>query len=121
MSMGKTGYRFLAYIFAGLGTLGILLPVLPTTPFILLAALCASRGSPAFARWLDNHPTYGPMLDNWRQNRAVPLKAKWLACSMMSLSWLLLVVLGAHWLVLTVAGGSMMAVACYLVSRPTAS
>jgi uncharacterized membrane protein YbaN (DUF454 family) len=61
------------------------------------------------------------MLDNWRQNRAVPLKAKWLACSMMSLSWLLLVVLGAHWLVLTVAGGSMMAVACYLVSRPTAS
>lgn len=120
MSLGKTGYRFLAYTFAGLGTLGVFLPVLPTTPFILLAALCASRGSPAFARWLDDHPTYGPVLDNWRRERAVPLKAKWLACSMMALSWLLLVALGSHWLLLALTGATMFAVACYLVSRPTA-
>lgn len=118
--MSRTGYRILAYTFAGLGTLGIFLPVLPTTPFILLAAFCASRGSPAFAQWLEDHPTYGPILDNWQRNRAVPAKAKWLACTMMSASWVLLLMLGLPGLVLTLTGAVMVSVACYLLTRPTA-
>ncbi|YCO04563.1 YbaN family protein [Vibrio sp. VNB-15] len=59
-----------------LGIAGIVLPLLPTTPFILLASACFMRGSPAFHRWLHEHKTFGPLLDNWHQHRAVTRKVK---------------------------------------------
>ncbi|ABU72038.1 YbaN family protein [Vibrio campbellii] len=59
-----------------LGIAGIVLPLLPTTPFILLASACFMRGSPAFHRWLHDHNTFGPMLENWHKNRAVTRKVK---------------------------------------------
>ncbi|UTZ23128.1 YbaN family protein [Vibrio campbellii] len=59
-----------------LGIAGIVLPLLPTTPFILLASACFMRGSPAFHRWLHDHNTFGPMLENWHKNRAVTCKVK---------------------------------------------
>ncbi len=59
-----------------LGIAGIVLPLLPTTPFILLASACFLRGSPIFHRWLREHKTFGPMLDNWHKHRAVTRKVK---------------------------------------------
>nr|WP_216612077.1 YbaN family protein [Vibrio sp. RE86] len=59
-----------------LGVIGIFLPLLPTTPFILLASACFMRSSPKFHRWLHSHKTFGPILDNWHQNRAVTAKVK---------------------------------------------
>ncbi len=73
-----------------LGIIGIFLPVLPTTPFVLLAAACWARASPRFHHWLHQHPYFGPMVQNWERNRAVPRKAKYLAFSMMTFSCLLL-------------------------------
>ncbi|MGO3859795.1 YbaN family protein [Neisseriaceae bacterium CLB008] len=72
-----------------LGILGIFLPILPTTPFILLTAACWSRSSPRFHAWLHRHKTFGPMVKNWEHHRAVPKKAKWLAWSMMTISCLI--------------------------------
>lgn len=69
-----------------LGFIGIFLPVLPTTPFVLLAAWCFSRGSPRLERWLVEHPRFGGMVRQWRAHRAVPLRAKWLASAMMAIS-----------------------------------
>ncbi len=69
-----------------LGIIGIFLPLLPTTPFVLLAAFCFSRGSERWEHWLLHHPRYGPMVRNWREHRAVPLRAKQLASVMMVLS-----------------------------------
>ncbi len=69
-----------------LGIVGIFLPLLPTTPFVLLAAFCFSRGSETWERWLLRHPRYGPIVKNWREHRAVPLRAKQLATIMMALS-----------------------------------
>jgi uncharacterized protein len=69
-----------------LGIVGIFLPLLPTTPFVLLAAFCFSRGSERWEHWLLHHPRYGPMVRNWRDHRAVPLRAKQLATGMMALS-----------------------------------
>jgi uncharacterized membrane protein YbaN (DUF454 family) len=67
-----------------LGIVGIVLPLLPTTPFVLLAAFCFSRGSLRCETWLLQHPSFGPMVQDWRSNRAIPLRAKQLATLMMA-------------------------------------
>ncbi|ATF09897.1 hypothetical protein BTN50_1418 [Candidatus Enterovibrio altilux] len=62
-----------------LGCIGIFLPLLPTTPFLLLASACFVRGSPTIAGWLHQHPTFGPIIYNWKQYRAVDRRIKWRA------------------------------------------
>lgn len=66
------------------GLVGIFLPLLPTVPFVLLAAFCFSRGSARCERWLLEHPRFGPWILDWRQHHAVPLRAKQLAIAMMA-------------------------------------
>ncbi|MBY0234587.1 MAG: YbaN family protein [Burkholderiaceae bacterium] len=68
-----------------LGIAGIFLPLLPTTPFILLTAFCFSRGSSRCEAWILNHRTFGPMVRDWRATRAVPLRAKQFASMMMTI------------------------------------
>lgn len=67
------------------GIVGIFVPLLPTTPFVLLAAACFTRGSTRCERWLLTHPRFGPMVADWRATRAVPLRAKQLASVMMAI------------------------------------
>jgi len=116
---GKTGFRVLAYISIGLAAIGVVLPLLPTTPFVLLAAFFASKGSPAFANWLEEHPSFGPAIRDWRRNRVIPLRAKVLACGMMLLSWGILFAMGAATVVLAISGTFLAGVASYLLTRPS--
>ena len=69
-----------------LGLIGTVVPLLPTVPFVLLAALCFARASPRSERWLLAHPRLGPMVRDWRARRAVPRRAKWLAVIMMGIA-----------------------------------
>ncbi len=66
-----------------LGLIGIVLPGLPTTPFVLLAAACFARASPRLHHWLTQHRYLGPMVRDWEANRSLPLRVKWIAISMM--------------------------------------
>lgn len=69
-----------------LGTIGIFLPGLPTTPFVLLAAACFVRASPRAHAWLLAHRVFGSTLREWEQHRSVPRRAKLVALAMMALS-----------------------------------
>ncbi len=77
-----------------LGLVGVFLPVLPTVPFVLLAAFCFSRSSRRAEDWLLNHRVFGPIVRDWRARHAIPFKIKLLAWSMMAIgsawaAWLL--------------------------------
>ena len=76
-------------VFVGLGVLGIFLPVLPTTPFLLLAAACYARSSQRFYCWLLNNRWFGTYIDNYRRKKGMPLKVKLLTVSLM---WLTLII-----------------------------
>lgn len=66
-----------------LGIIGIFLPLLPTTPFVLLAAACFARGSEKFHNWLITHERFGPLVRDWQAHHSIPFRAKCLALSMM--------------------------------------
>lgn len=69
-----------------LGMIGVVLPGLPTVPFLLLAAWCGGKGWPAVEAWLLAHPKYGETIRHWREHRAIPLRAKQAATVMMLIS-----------------------------------
>lgn len=74
--VGRLALKLVGLASVGLGLLGALLPLLPTTPFVLLGAWCFARSSPRLHDWLRNHDTLGPPLRAWRRHRALPPRAK---------------------------------------------
>ncbi|NYE26632.1 YbaN family protein [Pigmentiphaga litoralis] len=114
--------RFLLLVGAllclALGVIGIFVPGLPTTVFILMAAALASRGSPRLAAWLEGHRLFGPMIRDWRAHRSVSRRAKWSATIMMTLCAVLLFVTANHWEYAALGSAVMVIVATWLWLRP---
>lgn len=108
----------LAWLALGLGVVGIVLPGLPTTPFVLLAAYAAARGSPRLAVYLRGHRQFGPMIRDWQAHGAVSRRAKWLATVAMAacvpVLWWFSPNAWAHWPPIVV----MAVVALWLWRRP---
>lgn len=88
-------FTAIGFGFLGVAAVGAVLPGLPTTVFVLLAAWAFFRGNPRHARWLIRHPHFGPLLRDWRRHRVIPPSAKIAALIMMALSLALLVYLEA--------------------------
>ncbi len=110
-------YRLLAWLCAGLAGLGLFLPLLPTTPFLLVAAWAASRGSSRFHFWLHSHPRFGPLIRDWQRERVIPRQAFWSALAMLALSWTILTLLGMPPAALAGLAVLFGALALYLWSR----
>ncbi len=77
--MRRPLYLALGFLSLGLGILGAFLPLLPTVPFVILAAFCFARGNPAMERRLLDHPRFGPAIRTWRERGAISLRGKRMA------------------------------------------
>ncbi|WP_230530440.1 YbaN family protein [Microvirga roseola] len=108
----------LGYASIALGVIGIALPILPTTPFLILAAWCFSRSNPALAERLYGHPRFGKLLTTWRDQRAIPLKAKIFALATLAGSYALSVWLVESRYLPFILAGIMGSVAVYIATRP---
>lgn len=110
----------LGWTFFGLGAIGVFLPVLPTTPFMLAALWAFARGSPRFHGWLYNHRLFGPPLQRWERHRVIPAHAKALAvvamlASLAYMAWFT----AAHDAAVAAAALFMAAALCYILPKPS--
>jgi uncharacterized protein len=116
--------RRIAYLTAGivsvaLGAIGAFLPLLPTVPFLILAAFCFARSNPVWEQKLLNHPRYGATLRAWREKGVVGRNAKWAATAAFTFSAALgFVMLSLPWSLIPVGVG--LACGSWLWLRPEA-
>ncbi|WP_074064599.1 YbaN family protein [Rhizobium etli] len=105
--------------FVAIGVVGLFVPLLPTTPFLIVAAALFSRSSPRFERWLLDHPRLGEPLRNWRRQGAIRRRHKLVACISMVCSFVILLVFFRPSTIAVVGAGVLMAAAAiYVASRP---
>lgn len=117
----RSVYLVIGLFFVALGFVGAFLPVLPTTPFLILATACFARSSPRIENWLLSHPRFGPPLRAWRERGAVPRRAKLMAFAGISSGFLLFWFGSAPGPILTASVGViMLAGLVYVLTRPTA-
>lgn len=111
-------WRALAVLSLGLAVIGAVLPVLPTVPFLILAAWAGGKGWPALETWLLNHAHFGPGIRRWRERGAVPRRAKWLATLMMGASAVMVALAPLPLAVKVGVPATMAGVAVWLWRRP---
>jgi uncharacterized membrane protein YbaN (DUF454 family) len=99
--MSSLLYQVAGWALVGVATLGLFLPLLPTTPFLLVASMCFVRSSPRAQRWLLNSRWFGPLLRDWNEHRAVRKPVKYLAVAVVSGVIALSFWRDVHWVVRT--------------------
>lgn len=104
-----------------LGLIGAVVPLMPTTVFLIAAAACFAKSSPRLEAWLLDHPRFGSTLRDWRANGAISRPAKLMACAGMTLGFIIFWI-GSHpsALLAAVVAALLLTSAFYVVSRPTA-
>ena len=116
--MSRGVYAILGWVAVGLGLIGAVLPVLPTTPFMILAAFLFAKGSPRARTWLIERSGFGPNILDWEREGAIARRAKIWAIGTMAAVLLVSVLLGLPAWVLFVQAGLMGPVAVFLWTRP---
>lgn len=102
-----------------LAALGVALPLLPTTPFLLVAAFAFARSSERWHAWLHSHRVFGPMIENWRRHRAIDRRTKIVGVASMAAVMALSVALDVDPVVLAVQAVALTASAAFVLSRPS--
>ena len=107
------------FVSLALGAIGIFVPLLPTTPLILVAAFAFANSSETLHQWLLDHNVFGPLIDNWRRHRAISRNAKIMSVvsmvAILVISWLLGVAAPFIAVQAIVLGGA----AAFILTRPT--
>ena len=107
--MRRQSYLLLGWICVALGLVGVFLPIMPTTVFIIVAAWAFARSSPRLHLWLREHPRFGATLIAWEEHRSMPRRAKRIALTMLAVSYAL-----TAWTLGPLSVGSMIAGACII-------
>lgn len=107
------------FFFTGLGIIGAILPVMPSTCFFIFAAYYFGQSSERMENWLLNHPRIGPTIVNWRKYKAIPRLGKIMACAGMSLSAVLMIFSAAPFWVKVGCLIVLILSAIYVLTRPT--
>jgi uncharacterized membrane protein YbaN (DUF454 family) len=102
----------------GIGLVGAALPLVPTTPFILLAAFAFARGSPRLRRWTLEHPRFGPTVARWEADGAIAPRHKRYACAAMALSLAVSLAAGIPTAALAIQALCLAGAALFVLTRP---
>ena len=120
--MAATRFRWawwlLAWASLGLGVVGIVVPGLPTVPFVLLSAYAAARGSERLHAWLLGHRRFGPIIRDWQAGGAIGRRAKWLATGMMAAAAVVMFLTAPEWWMAATGTAIMAVVDAWLWMRP---
>lgn len=114
----KVAWVALGFVCVVAGVIGIFLPLLPTTPFLLLAAFAFSRGSARLHAWLLDHPKLGPPIHNWQAYGAISTRAKVLALASMVVLLLISYLLAVPQWALGAQGAVLIGVSLFILTRP---
>lgn len=112
-------WLLLGFLCVGLGLAGAVLPILPTTPFMLLAAFAFAKSSPRLHRWIVEHPTFGPPVRDWQAHGAISRRAKMLAIGSMIVVFAISLILRLRWEVLAVQAAALLGSGAFILTRPT--
>lgn len=107
-----------AYVALGLGIVGVVVPLMPTTVFILIAAYCAARGSDTLHRKLLEHRVFGPMIRDWQATGSVSRKAKYMAIGSMAVCAVILFLVTPKWWIAAIGTAIMAIIGTWLWLRP---
>jgi uncharacterized protein len=110
-------FMTLGLVSTGIGILGVLIPGLPTTIFLIIALWAFSRSSDRLKMWLWNHPKFGPGLRAWHMHRVIPRRAKVAALTVMALSLVILVAVQSSWTLPAIVAAIMVPIALWIWTR----
>lgn len=119
MISARTFWLAIGLTATGLGLIGVVLPLMPTTVFLLVAAYAFARSSPRLHGWLTEHPRFGPVILDWHEHGSIDRKAKLMAVAVMALTLLVSWLIGVGDLVLGIQAAVLGAVAVFILTRPS--
>ena len=105
-------------IFVAIGAIGVILPLLPTTPFLLLAAFSFARSSPKLHDWLLKHPSFGPLISNWDRYGSIDRRSKRIAMVVILMTLGLSVAISVPWWALVSQFVVLAVVSTFILTRP---
>ncbi|MCA1441397.1 YbaN family protein [Ensifer sp. IC4062] len=109
----------LGWLMVGFAIAGVFLPILPTTPFLLLAAGLFARASPRLERWLVEHPIFGPSLRLWREKGAIGARAKFTAVALIAASFGLFLFSKPDAMLAAIVAAGMALPVAFILTRPS--
>ena len=120
--MVDKGIRLL-WLIAGLlavvvGAIGVVVPLLPTTPFLLIAAFAFARSSKRLTRWLHEHPKFGPLIDNWQKYGSIDRRSKWISMIVIVATPIITFFIGAPWWAIAAQVAVLACSATFILTRP---
>jgi hypothetical protein len=116
--IGRASWLAVGWLAVACGVAGIVLPLVPTTPFLLVAAYAFARSSPRLHAWLLAHPQLGPPIESWQAHGAISRSAKTTAIVVMGVTLFASWMLGVPGWVLWVQAAVMAATATFILTRP---